>query len=145
TSIRVGNRLLMMSVPVQIRIEIPSCTCRAAKCWFFGITRSAVTKAKASLWNRRPRSEMDEAPVFLAIVWAVVGEAMTFWPAPVVTIDGEMLMLVPEEATSAVTTNCCKTPVSALVSGWQRLQPTKVITSPFLSVLDEPLVTVTEE
>ena len=81
-------------------------------------------------------------PIFL-IAWPVVGEAATFCVAPEMTMEGEIGIEVPPDATSAVTTNCCRDPVSALLSGCTRLQPTKLMMSPLRRVFAEPLVTVT--
>jgi hypothetical protein len=56
-----------------------------------------------------------------------------FWVAPEVTGVGETTSVVAPVRMAAVTTNCCRTPVSALVSGWTRLTPAMVKTSPMLS------------
>src|SRR6266567_8496613 len=77
----------------------------------------------------------------------VVGLVTTFCRGPETMIDGLIASEAPPEpsaVTSAVTTNCCRTPVLFLLSGCTLLRP-MVNTSPFLRapawVPVQPLVT----
>ena len=54
---------------------------------------------------------------------------------PEVVMLGLIANDVAEAPESAVITNCCNTPVSALVSGWTRLTPAIVIMSPCKNVV----------
>src|SRR6516164_11342805 len=66
------------------------------------------------------------------------GEAETVWRAPLVMMDGEIgsAAIVPElSEVVAVTTNCCKRPVSCFESGLTLVHPAIVKMSPLLSVV----------
>ena len=87
-----------------------------------GIWRSAVAKVKASLWNGGRL--IDAGGTAHLGDGATVGrEAATLCLPPEVTMAGEIVMVVPPAEMSAVTTNCWRTPVSVLVSGWTRYNP----------------------
>ena len=64
----------------------------------------------------------------------LVGEAVTFWNAPEVTIAGEIGSDVAPAARSAVITNCARTPVDWRDCGFTAYTPGRLITVPALIV-----------
>src|SRR3990167_4488468 len=83
----------------------------------------------------------------MRIAPALVGAALTFWYAPLRTIDGEMLIVMlpdPSAVAAAVAVYCRRTPVESRFCGLMPLAPAASMMSPAATapvVAVHPLVT----
>ena len=103
-----------------------------------GISRSAITRAKAFLWNTRFCAYCAEPVPTIVIAAPSAGTLSTVWYGPLVIIAGAIVSVqsVPVAVMSFWMTNCCKTPVDCLLTGLTAYTSAMVNTSPALKVVE---------